>query len=240
MGIQSKQGARASNVLMTKLIERILEPELMDDPGQALAYAEADFEAAHGEIVHQFGRVFPGNEVRGRVMDLGCGPADFTVRFAHKFPNCQIEGIDGSEPMLKLGRERIAREGLSARIQLFHRVLPDERLVQNVYSTVISNSLLHHLHDPLLLWSTVKRIASGGALVFIADLRRPETKRQAGGLVRTYSAGEPQLLKRDFYHSLLAAFTPQEVQRQLLRSGLNTLKVEIIDDRHLLIFGQLS
>ncbi len=225
---------------MPKLTERILEPELMDDTLQAQAYAEADFETAHREIVEQFGRVFPGIDVRGRVIDLGCGPADFTVRFARQFPNCQIEGIDGSKPMLKLGRERIASEGLIDRIQLIHRVLPDERLLQNTYSALISNSLLHHLHDPSILWSAVTRIASSGAQVFIADLRRPETKRQAQLLVQTYSVDEPQLVKRDFYHSLLAAFTPHEVQSQLQRAGLQMLKVEPIDDRHLLVYGQLS
>ena len=220
-------------------MDRIPEPELMDDPCQAVAYADADFETVHREIVQQFGRVFPGSDVRGRVIDLGCGPADFTVQFARQFPDCQIEGIDGSEPMLNLGRKRVAREGLGDRIQLVLRALPDEQLPQNAFSTVISNSLLHHLHDPLLLWATVMRIASRGAQIFIADLRRPETMQQALDIVQTYSVGEAPLLKRDFYHSLLAAFTPQEVERQLQRAGLQMLKVEVIDDRHLMVYGQL-
>jgi hypothetical protein len=59
-------------------------------------------------------------------------------------------------------------------------------------------------------------------------------------LVETYSADEPRLLRRDFYNSLLAAFTPVEVRSQLRRAGLRELKVEAVSDRHLLVFGQVE
>lgn len=223
-----------------KPMERIPEPELMIDPSQAAAYAAADFETAHRGIIEQFGQVFPGIDVTGPVIDLGCGPADITVRFARRYRNCRIEGIDGSEAMLILGRQRVAREGLGDRVQLFNRVLPDARLKRNAYSTIVSNSLLHHLHDPLLLWTTVMHVARIGARVYIADLRRPATKCHARGLVQTYAGGEPQILQQDFYNSLLAAFTLQEVKMQLKWVGLNTLEVESISDRHLIVYGRLT
>jgi hypothetical protein len=57
-------------------MRRVIEPELMDDPSQAGAYAAADFAEAHGRMVEAFGVYFPGVEVAGSVLDLGCGPGD--------------------------------------------------------------------------------------------------------------------------------------------------------------------
>jgi hypothetical protein len=46
-------------------------------------------------------------------------------------------------------------------------------------------------------------------------------------------------LQRDFYNSLLAAFTPAEVRRQLAKSGLRELAVSVITDRHLIVCGRI-
>lgn len=68
-----------------KFIERIPEPELMDDPEQARAYAGADFSEPHQAFVERFTQCFPRHRPR-RVLDLGCGAADITIRFARAIP----------------------------------------------------------------------------------------------------------------------------------------------------------
>ena len=98
----------------------------------------------------------------------------------------------------------------------------------------------HHLHEPQVLWQTVRQYAKRGTIVFVPDLRRPPSRAKAREFVRKYSGGEPEVLRRDFYNSLLAAFTPAEVRKQLKRAGLQMLKVEIISDRHLLVFGRVK
>jgi 2-polyprenyl-3-methyl-5-hydroxy-6-metoxy-1,4-benzoquinol methylase len=105
------------------------------------------------------------------------------------------------------------------------------------FDTVISNSLLHHLAEPAVLWKTMAACAAPRAALFVADLVRPESLAQARDLVARYAAGEPEILKRDFYHSLCAAYRPAEVRAQLLQAGLGQLRVEQISDRHLIAFG---
>jgi hypothetical protein len=63
---------------------------------------------------------------------------------------------------------------------------------------------------------------------------------RAREFVRKYCGNEPAVLRRDFYNSLLAAFTPAEVRRQLKRAGLRGLKVRVISDRHLLVAGRVK
>ena len=69
------------------------------------------------------------------------------------------------------------------------------------------------------------------------DLRRPGTVEDARNLVEEYSANEPEVLKQDFYNSLLAAFTPEEIHGQLDEAGLGHLKTQEIGDRHVVIAG---
>lgn len=208
----------------------------MDQPEQALAYAQADFAAPHEALVGRFAVCFPAVALRGNVVDLGCGPADFTLRMAQAWPDCAIDGIDASRAMLELGAERIRQAGLQARVRLHHRHLPS-KLPRSSYQAVISNSLLHHLHDASVLWDTVLEALSPGGLVFVCDLYRPASTEVAAGLVERYSAGEPELLRRDFYRSLLAAFRPEEVRQQLAETPLAGLRVETTSDRHMVISG---
>ena len=56
-------------------------------------------------------------------------------------------------------------------------------------------------------------------------------------VVDTYAAGEPEILRRDFFHSLCAAFEPREVEMQLEAAGLSGLAVAVISDRHLVVQG---
>jgi hypothetical protein len=48
------------------------------------------------------------------------------------------------------------------------------------------------------------------------------------------------VLKRDFYNSLCAAFTPDEVRSQLSEASLDCLEVKTISDRHVVVSGVLS
>src|SRR3989442_14396320 len=85
-------------------MERVLEPELMDDPAQALAYSRADFEEENQGFVDRFAEFYPEFKA-GHVLDLGCGPGDIPIRLARTVPECRITGVEGSPPMIALGLE---------------------------------------------------------------------------------------------------------------------------------------
>jgi len=74
----------------------------------------------------------------------------------------------------------------------------------------------------------------------VVDLFRPETVAEAQRLVNEYACGEPDILRRDFYNSLCAAFEPHEVEAQLATAGLAGLAVDVISDRHLAVHGVLD
>jgi SAM-dependent methyltransferase len=219
-------------------MQRVPEPELMDDEAQARAYAEADFEEPHSRFVRLLCERFPDLPADGSALDLGCGPADVTLRVARILPAWTLDGIDGSLAMLRYGHRAIARAGLTARVQLVHAYLPTDALPREQYDLVFSNSLLHHLRDPMVLWHSVSRWAAAGNAVFVMDLMRPNSRDAATALVQTYAFAEPDVLRRDFFNSLLAAYRVGEVRDQLAAAKLTTLQVEAVSDRHLIVWGR--
>ncbi|NGO39126.1 class I SAM-dependent methyltransferase [Limisphaera ngatamarikiensis] len=221
-------------------MKRVPEPELMTETEQARAYAQADFSEPHSRYVELFLQTFPDRPRRASVLDLGCGPGDVTRRFARACPHYRFLGVDGSPAMLRLARRLTAREpDLHQRIRYRLGRLPQARIPRGPYDIIVATSFLHHLPDPMVLWHAIRKYGRPGTLVLVADLRRPRSPAHARQLVQRYAAGEPRVLQRDFYRSLLAAFTPSEVRQQLRAAQLHTLTVRVISDRHLLVTGRL-
>lgn len=212
----------------------------MDEAGQAAAYANADFEAPHNHFMQLLRDTVGGYlSATGRAVDLGCGAADISIRFANAYPGYRIDAIDGAAAMLTEASKALAHAGLSARITLIKTRLNDACLSRQAYDLIFSNSLLHHLHNPVLLWNCIKN-TPGNPAVFIMDLMRPDNDTQVAALVRQYAAGEPAILQGDFRASLKAAFTPAEVRAQLRAAGLEDMAISVVSDRHLTIHGQVS
>ena len=162
--------------LLGAWMQRTPEPELMDAPEQALAYAAADFSAGDQALVDRIAELFPSG-LGGRILDLGCGPGNIGFRLARSYPGAAVIGLDGAAAMLQLAQRRLAEEGdLAGRLSFVERCLPSPDLPSDC-SAVVSNSTLHHLHDPLMLWLAIAQSAAPGARVYLKDLRRPPVPR---------------------------------------------------------------
>ena len=220
-------------------MQRVPESELMDDEEHARAYANADFEAPHSRYVTLFERYFRVHEITGTILDLGCGPGDVTFRFARRFREAYVVGVDGSNPMICIADGlRVRDEDLARRIRFVCGMLPGIALPPGPYGAILCTNLLHHLHRPRILWSAIENLATPGTMVFVADLFRPASEEDARRLVDTYAANEPEALRSDFFHSLLAAFEPAEIADQLRLAGLDYLTVHIVSDRHVVVSGR--
>lgn len=221
-------------------MQRIPEPEeLMDEAEQAQAYADADFSAANKLFVELLEQL-PSGMLHGRLLDLGCGPADIPLLLAARHPELSIDAVDGAQAMLKLAKQRLVENTEAGRrVRLLCEYLPSPRLAHQHYQLVVSNSLLHHLVDPGVLWDTVKNCAQPGAQILIMDLARPTSELALDALVETYAIDAPDVLRRDFRNSLMAAYTVGEIHDQLHTADLDYLDVSMVSDRHLAISGTL-
>lgn len=221
-------------------MHRIPKPERMIDEKKARAYAMADFEELHSKFIHLFLEHFPHDPIIGYALDLGCGIADITRRFAQEFLYCEIDGIEGCGHLLKYGRMILKRHGLLNRVRLLQGYLPNIEWPSSRYDAIISNGFLHQLADPSLLWKSIKQLAHPHSPIFIMDFMRPESFIQAEIMVKQYVGKEREILRQDFYDALLAAYRIEEVEKQLRAEELEQLHIHEVSDRHFIVTGRLS
>lgn len=220
-------------------MKRIPEPELMDSEVQTQAYAEADFADANSLFVNDFIVSFPGLPENGRLVDLGCGPADICIRLAMALPGWSVTGLDAGANMLRQAARALEDAACSDRVNLHLSHLPETGLEATSFNAVVSNSLLHHLPSPEILWDSIRTLGAPGAFVTVMDLVRPASTQAAQAIVDQYAQGAPEILREDFFNSLLAAYTTDEIATQLSDAGLHSLDIVKPSDRHWMVRGQL-
>ncbi|MGB7416846.1 MAG: methyltransferase domain-containing protein, partial [Thermosynechococcaceae cyanobacterium] len=131
----------------------------------------------------------------------------------------------------------VTQANLQDRVQLVQAYLPEGAAPQDRYQCIFSNSLLHHLVDPSILWQSIHRWAAPGAGLFVMDLMRPSHESAARQMVEIYAAGEPTVLQEDFFNSLRAAYRLDEVKGQLRGANLGYLDIKAVSDRHFIVWG---
>jgi len=217
-------------------MDRTLEPEIMADGEQSLAYANADFSISNQRFVDHL--IANHSKALRNVIDIGCGPCDVMLRLADARPDVRIVAVDGSAEMIKLASHAVRTAYHEARITVMQGFVPGLSVPEHSFDAILSKDLLHHLPDPAVLWSEAQRLARPGATVCVMDLIRPSTQQDARDIVDKVAPDEAPILKEDFYNSLCAAFTIEETKAQLQHAGLS-LRVSHIGDRHMLIEGVL-
>ncbi len=113
-----------------------------------------------------------------RVLDIGCGAGNNTIKLSHYVSPFDCDLVDLSLPMLEKAQERISQIN-PGNIKIFQgdfRVidLPEQR-----YDVILAAAVLHHLRDEQDWESTFRKIyrltALGGS-VWITDLVSHETE----------------------------------------------------------------
>ena len=217
-------------------MDRVLEPEIMDGEVEADAYARADFSDSNRWYVNTWCANWQpaGAGRRSWLRPRRCAG---TAR-ARAMPAARITAVDGSAAMLRRAVEAIRAAGMHDRVRVHQGRLPDPALAEHSFDAVLSKDMLHHLPDPQVLWSEARRLGRAGGAVYVMDLMRPDSPLEAREIVERVSGDEDPVLKEDFYNSLCAAFTIEEVRAQLRAAGL-PLHVEQISDRHMLVKGRI-
>lgn len=217
---------------------REAEPEAMDAADEADAYAAANFSSVNAAFVSRL-LYLAGSARPALCLDLGTGPGDIPVRIAQQGVPWRIVAADLSTPMLAYARKASRAAGLHWGIHPLCMDAKNMPLPAKVFDIIFSNSILHHLSDMQPFWAEIRRIAKPGAFVMLRDLARPDSTRTAREIVTQYAASESVLLQEEYFRSLLAAYTPDELRQQLAHAGLPLLRVEMVSDRHLDVFGRM-
>ena len=210
-------------------MDRILEPEVMDTWLEATAYDAMDFSSVNTAFATDAIALDPHAVT---ILDIGTGTARIPILMCQQRPQYLITGIDLAQSMLIIGHRNVEEAKLTQRIKL-ERVDSKRMPYPNLeFDLVVSNSLVHHLPNPLSLFAEIKRLVKLDGAILIRDLIRPESDNIVNDLVAKiggdYDAHQQQL----FRDSLKAALTIAEVQELIDRVGLLHVKLAQSSELH--------
>jgi ubiquinone/menaquinone biosynthesis C-methylase UbiE len=216
------------------MLERVLEPEVMNDLQEAIEYHDMDFTEVNRAFVRDL-LAFAAQEDRtlGRdILDLGTGTARIPVELCLQAPSVRVMAADASSEMLELARYHIEINHMLDRIQL-HRT-DAKKLVfgPGFFDAVISNSLVHHLPQSDAFFAEALRVLRPGGLLFVRDLFRPASQDQVESLVAQHAGNESPRSQQLFRQSLQAALTTEELAKILAALGVDAQCIQMTSDRH--------
>ncbi len=227
-------------------MKRTPEPELMEIPSQVRAYADADFSRSDSMVVRslekylkKIGRTLNKSDL---IFDIACGPGNISERISRNWPFVKVLGIDGSKEMLEEAEKKLAKNimnNLTYELVEINSIATGERNFQLKADVLVSNSALHHFHDPYKFWDALKKLGKSECIHIHRDLIRPTSIEKAFEIKEKHLSNSPEILKKDFYASLKASFTVDEVIQQLSNAGLSQLEVFQVDELYFEIIGSI-
>ena len=225
-------------------MKRTPEPELMQIPSQVRAYADADFSRSDSMVIKSLekylkkaGKTLNKNDL---ILDMACGPGNIAERIAKNWPFIKVIGIDGSKEMLNQAEKKRCEsftKNLSYELIEIISIATGEKIFPLKADVLVSNSALHHFHDPYRFWDALKKLGKNECIHIHRDLIRPTSIEKALDIKAKHLSNSPEILKHDFYASLKASFTVDEVNQQLVNSGLSQLEVFQVDELYFEIIG---
>ena len=227
-------------------LPRTLEPEVMDTVEEAVDYDSMD----HSEVNRLFvDELLAAAEASGfdqrlqssddplRVLDVGTGTALIPIEFCRRPVTASVWALDLAVEMLKLAERNVRDAGLHGRILLEHTDAKGLPYDDGEFDWVVSNSIIHHIPEPVDSLSEMLRVLRPGGLLFVRDLLRPASADEVESIVATYAGQENEHSQQLFRQSLHAALSVPEMQELMVDAGWPSECVTQSSDRHWTVCG---
>lgn len=210
------------------MMDRVLEPEVMDTAQEADAYDSMDHSLPNDSFVERLVQL----GAHGRMLDIGTGPGHIPLLVCERIADARVVGVDLSQHMLGHAERHRAESPHRDRVSFELADAKGLAYPDHAFDAVFSNTILHHIPDPRPFLREAYRVLRQGGAFLIRDLFRPPTPERALELVRLHAADADPYQQELFRASLHAALTPDELQR--MAGELEIPAVVVIDsDRHM-------
>ena len=210
-------------------MERVPEPELMEEKEQVISYDEADFSEGEVNLINQINQYLLKKNIslgeKDLIVDLGCGPGNISEKLAIKWPNTAVVGIDGSKEMILRAEYNKSISNNQKKLKNLSYICSDIRdiksnnfLFKKRISLLVSNSLIHHITNLEDFFNTIRILSSNVTVNFHKDLKRPLDDKSALELKAQCATKYNEILTNDYYASLRASYTFKELKNFTLET----------------------
>ena len=224
-------------------LPRELEPEVMDSAEDASEYNEMDHSEVNQAFVDELLTFLrTKQDFKSRldddegdligVLDVGTGTALIPALLCEQHAAFKVMAVDMAVNMLELANYNVHASLGGDRIELIQADAKDLGFDCEMFDIVISNSIVHHIHDPKQCVAEMVRVVLPGGAIFVRDLMRPESMETLESIVQTYAGDATDYCQQLFHQSLHAALTLDEMRQLVLDCGWNPDGVQATSDRH--------
>jgi SAM-dependent methyltransferase len=174
---------RGQQVFRSKIVPKIYENRWRPAAARFLFGFSGPKEEEERRIVLEMLRIREGDQV----IDVGCGPGNYTRHLARAAGEGLTVGLDASEAMVAAAAARSDRENL-AYLRGDASALP---FADESFDVACSVGVIHLLEEPMAAIAEMVRVlAPGGRLAVVASCARKESKRGSRAGVTTFGRDE--------------------------------------------------
>lgn len=174
-----------------------------------------------------------------RVLDLATGTADLAIQVAQTEASVHVVGLDPSGKMLDVGREKVTRAGLAARVELVQGDAQALPFKDNEFDSTCIAFGIRNVPNRAQALREMARVVRPGGRIAILELSEPRSgllgwfaRFHIHTVVPYVGALLSGVKEYQYLQRSIAAFPPAEEFAELMRSSdLNVLGV------HALTFG---
>jgi ubiquinone/menaquinone biosynthesis C-methylase UbiE/uncharacterized membrane protein YphA (DoxX/SURF4 family) len=158
------------------------------DTIQLLGVLRSGKGAMDGWVAHAYDRgvqaafreVFPelASQVLGdltsarRVLDVGCGPGQFTVIAAEAIPTAEVNGVDLAPTMIEIARRHAAASPAASRLRFEVADVARLPFPDGHFDVVVSSGSIKHWPDPVAGLREIHRVLRPDGRAVIAEMNR--------------------------------------------------------------------
>lgn len=212
------------------MLQRILEPEVMDTELDAREYDEMDFVESNTRFADDALALL--GRGGGEVLDAGTGTGQIATLLCEHSTRVRVTALDLAHHMLGIGEAKVRGRPYADRIEWVHGDTKKLPFAAARFDMVVANSTHHHIPEPLKATRELMRVLRPRGAILFRDLMRPATMDDAWTIVRTVAAGDSSRQQQLFFDSLCAALTLDEVRAMTKAAGLIDVVVRTSSDRH--------
>jgi len=155
-------------------------------------------------------------KIKGRYLDVGCGPGIVTQKIARQHPDVEIVGNDNSAEMLKLAQQELPNdlkdrirftEGDACKLDTFKEL--------GKFDLIYSTFTMHHWDNAELAIKNLFSLINDNGLLYIHDLKR---------VIWLYYIKS----NTGFFKSIRASYRPKEIKKMLIKIGIKNFSIRVI------------
>jgi len=117
-------------------------------------------------------KIISAHSIHPVILDVATGTGDLAIA-AMKIDPVKITGIDISEKMLGIGREKIRKKGLAGKIELFRGDSESIAFEDNSFDVSMVAFGVRNFSDPLKGLTEMNRVTKPGGLLMVLEFSKP-------------------------------------------------------------------